>query len=256
MRALPALLLLVCSSAATYLPDALADGYSTGYSQQTLDEAAARRALASVPGFKMDDVWFAAGMENYYKSPSCITGRSIYVFTKPTNTAAGIWRGKKAYVEQDPPDRSKITCNEFKPDPRGGFEVNTASYIDPDDIHPDEASDGQVPGIFQIHEGITDEELTTISKEIADVRSCLMKEHECGYQITKELGHTTDHDLTAALKVKNLLTMSVGKPPDTGTTCYSMIFVDEKLYSGAVGVDICYLNGKVSDVTLNDDIVE
>src|SRR5690348_2834272 len=77
-----------------------ADGYSTEYEHQAVDESKVRRILAHSDLVKADSIWYASGEETYWKSPSCVASRDLYTFSKPEETSPGIWRGEQIHIEE------------------------------------------------------------------------------------------------------------------------------------------------------------
>lgn len=247
-------LLPLCLLAAAYIPAAQADGYSKGYSQETLDEATARRALAEIPGFKMGDVWFATGNENYYKSPACVTERGIWVFTKPVATSPGLYRGRVSYVEESPENRDKPTCNQMK---KGvALSVPTASFVDPDTMHPEEAFDGQVPGVFHVDGKISDSELLKVAAAIPKIRSCFKSDSSCPYKIDKSALMNKAYAITPALKVENLLQLNFVSDPNASIRHYEMIFANDSPYGGAQALDIYCKDGEITKIRQDIEVVE
>ena len=208
--------------------------------------------MAEVPGFKMDGIWFATGVENYYKSPACITSRGIWAFTKPKLTSPGLYRGRVSYVEESPLDKDKLTCNQMKKEV--ALSVPTASFVDPDTMHPEEAIDGQVPGIFHVDGKITDDELLSIAKAIPVIRECFKAKSSCPYKIDEDVVNVPAYAITPILKVANLLQLDQIQSPDDSVVHYEMIFSEEKY--GARALDIYYKGESIVKVSSDIEVVE
>lgn len=250
MRIFTALLSL-CFLATAYMPAAQADGYSKGYDQETLDEPAARRALAEIPGFKMDEVWFATGLEDYYKSPSCVTGRDLFIFTKPEKSSPGLWRGKKSFFMTRIKSPDNVDCSHS--DYSRVYAVDSGSFIDPDTMRPEEALDGEVPGIFEMRDKISDGELLGLAKDIETLYTCLNKSN-CPYTVDLKYMGSHAYEYKSAVKLKNLL--SIAKTEQDAPACYTVMSAMEVRYGGLVVIEICYSDSKVSKVTMSDMVTE
>lgn len=233
-----------CASPYMYIPE---------HKEYLIDDAKGRRILADVPHIALDQVWFITGSEfSDPENPKCLTGRDVVMFSKPERSSDGVWRGKKAFLTQKP----EKPCSKDMDTSPGAFDIDTATYTDPANQHPEEAWDGNVPGIFQIYDGITDAELLKLKDVIAEVHSCL-KDDKCPYPITYGWKwHTKHYDLTPAIKVAQLLTLSIQDDYRTHKPCYSMVFAQDNPWSLAVGMSICYRNEAVSKVELDDEILE
>lgn len=228
--------------------------YIPEHKDTVIDDAAGRRYLTDVPNIDISQIWFIAG-NRYFddKNSVCLRARDLWLFSKPIRSSDGIWRGKKAYITQMP----EQPCSKEVITSPGNLDIDTVTYTNPDSQHPEEAWDGNVPGIFQIYGGITDAELLKLKDAITQVHACL-KDGKCPFPISTDgLNHTKHYELTPTLKVAQLLTMQTQPDYKTGKPCYSMVFAyDSALDVGAVGMDICYLGESVSSVRLDDDILE
>lgn len=254
MRLAPLLFALPLATA--HLPAAFADGQTHTYGEKQMDEAKARRALAEIPGSKMDDVWFATGLEDYYKSPACIIGRNIYVFTKPSFVVPGLYRGKRTYINQDDTGTAgAFVCNKLKIG-HHGFTADTASFIPPEDIHPDESLDGNEPGLFQVDAKVTDKELLALAPVIQQVQACLKDAKSCPFKLDNDIKFTKDHVLIPAIKTKNLTLMGLKTDPTTGKEYYELFFTEEPPQFGAIAMDIYYRNEAVTKVSMTDEVLE
>ena len=221
----------------------------------TMDDARARLILKTVPGFDVSQVWFATGAE-YWDSGTCLSGRDIAAFTKPALSSPGIWRGRKTYVRQPAPgvDAKCIDPDAF--DYRG-FNLDTASFIDPDSMDLDEAWDGVVPGVFQVYDGVSDDELRNISGVIDETRACLKGDSKCSYPINRDTKmHWSDRELAWTLTTANLVSVSIDHDYETGKPCYSLVFTELSAFGGAWGMDICYRNEAVSKVDVGGMVIE
>ncbi|HEY1773841.1 MAG TPA: hypothetical protein VGH91_11695 [Gammaproteobacteria bacterium] len=220
----------------------------------TMDDARTRLILKTVPGFDMSQVWFATGAE-YWTSDTCLRGRDIEAFTKPQLSSPGVWRGKKLYVSQPTLD-SKAECADpdaFRYDPDST--IATVTFTDPDQLHPEEAWDGLEPGLFEVRDNVSDDELRKVASAIAEIHACLEKQAVCAYPITRSSRGWTDNVLAGGMDTKNLLTMAIEKPDENGESCFSMI-TETDTNEGAYGAEICYRNGKISNVVVGDEITE
>jgi hypothetical protein len=222
---------------------------------KTMDDSRARLILKAVPGFDMTQVWFATGAE-YWSSGTCFDGRDIEAFTKPQLSSPGIWRGKKLYVSQPTLD-SKTKCADpeaFRYDPT--FSITTVTFTNPDKLRLDEAWDGAEPGVFELRDGITDDELRKIAAVIDQVHSCVQKQSACPYPIDKDSRVTpSDSEVVLAVATENLLTASIDNDYENGKPCYSLVF-QKGTYQGALGMDICYRNETVSKVVVGGMVIE
>lgn len=263
-KIVPIALLLVGSFYATtcaagsyiYIPDKSI--YSKGSEDRTLDEARARRMIAEIKGIDISQVWFATGTESYYRNPNCVNGASIWLFTKPTLSSSGIWRGKKGYIAEKTKDNSEMSCGRLVVDsPDFLMNIPTASFRDPASMHPEEAWDGIVPGIFQVYNNISDDELNFMADVIAQVRECISKDSKCPFAIERGDVYMSKYDLVATIVTGQLAYIQEQPSGTPGKPCYSMIFDQPGPWAGALAMDICYRGDKqVTKVTLSNDVVE
>lgn len=227
--------------------------YIPEHKDTVIDDAAGRRYLTDVPNVDISQIWFITG-NRYFddKNSVCLRARDLWLFSKPIRSSDGIWRGKKAYITQKP----EQPCSKETTTSPANLDIDTVTYTDPDSQHPEAAWDGSVPGVFQIYDGITDAELLKLKDVIVQVHSCL-KGDKCPFPITYgREWHTKRYDLIPAIKVSQLLTLSIENDNQTHKPCYTMVLAQDNPWSLAVGMSICYRNEAVSKVEFDDQILE
>lgn len=235
-----------------YVPRASADDHSTDLKQDTIGDYKGRRLLAEVPSMNTADAWYTTGLEDYYKSPKCVVARDLYVYTKPSKSSAGLWRGQKTYLSGQAKDLKDGDCNDVKLATK--FTDGMATFIDPDKYHPDEAWDGMESGIFNVSKDIPDSVLLNIADSISQLHTCL-KNKNCDYPIDTKDMMSRDHpyDYIPVIGKDKLIALSKSKE---NSGCYSMTFMYTDPYYRMIAADICYQDTKIMSVSLTDEILE
>lgn len=226
--------------------------YSKGTETRVLDEAAARRFLTGLPDINVKDIWFATGGEEYLKSPTCITGGGVWVYTKPEVSSPGLYRGRVSYFEESE-DTDKPTCGELRK--HFVLSVPVASFIDPDAMHPEEAFDGQVPGIFHVDGEISDQQLMQLADSISKIRACLKSGTICAFSINGSALNHPDYDLDPKLKVENLTQVDSRTYKD-GTVHYEIYFSGGSALKWPRAIDIACKDGTIVDVRTDLEVTE
>lgn len=201
-----------------------------------MDEARARQILATVPQFDMSQVWFATGGE-YWNSATCLAGRDIFAFTRPEPSSPGIWRGKKLFIRQPVPGVHPDCADPdaFSQDPSAS--VDTVSFTDPGQLHPEEDEGGLEPGISEVRGGISDEELRRLALGIAQLRSCVSERKGCGFPVDLDKRvQGKETQLGREISTGNMLFLAV-RDDDAGR-CYDMILTSRAW--GGFELGICY----------------
>jgi hypothetical protein len=230
-----------------------ADGYSTEYEHQAVDESKVRRILAHSDLVKAEDIWYASGEETYWKSPSCVAFRDLYTFSKPVQSSPGIWRGKQIHIEEHSESAEHPTCTELQATIKQT--LDTASFIDPVEMHPDESYDGLVPGVFLTDLRISDSELLMLARLIPEALSCLEKKtNSCGYE-TLHRGTAPTYMLFPAIKTGKLTSIFLVHVVPTNQYYYELRFDTKRDYGYQVALDVYYRGEAVSKVVLSDPIL-
>ena len=256
-KIIPIAMLLLCGIGATradtyrYIPDR--NIYQNGQGYTVLSDVVARRLLASVPGFDLKQVWFATGRGDYHNTPTCITGAGVWAYTKPELSSPGLWRGRLSYIDIGPDDQPKPSCD--KPHGHLVLSVPVASFIDPDQVHPEEAGDGYVPGVFHVPSEMSDEQLLALADAIAKIRDCLKSNDPCPYHLDESVRWQPRYALTPALKLENLRQIDLSRLDD-GTLHYETFFDGGTAFNSDKAVDIVYKDGAVVDVKADLEIIE
>ncbi len=222
----------------------------------SLTDAKAQRLLAGIPGIDPTQVWRVTGMEHRDDTrPGCLSGRDIWMYTKPVPASQpGLWRGKKGYVTQEAPaDGSCGTSKNLAIKGKAALDMDTASFIDPSELGSKATWDGQVPGLFNLYDGLSDAELLQLRDSITQVGACLQSSGQCPFAIgTTRLTHTDHGSLVRAIRVAQLASVHLKAPQPADTRCYGMLFVRELPYIATVGMSLCYRGGALSEVSLSD----
>jgi len=242
----------VCADTYRYIPDR--NIYQNGQGYTVLSETTARRLLGSVPGFDFTQVWFATGRGDYHNTPTCIVGAGVWAYTKPKLSSPGLWRGRLSYIDIAPDDEQKPSC-----DKQHGhliLSVPVASFIDPDQVHPEEAGDGYVPGVFHVPSDASDEQLLSLANAISKIRDCLKSSGPCPYYLDESVTRTPKYQLTPALKVENLRQIDEDQPRDDGTRHFEMFFDGGVAFNPDRVLDFVFKDGSLVDVKIDLEITE
>jgi hypothetical protein len=239
-RFVPMALLLVVS-----LP-ARADVPSSG--TRVMGNVEAQHLIRGVPGFESQDLWFASGLE-LSNSPDCVTERYITAYTKPIPGPLGVWHGAKyVFAGGKAPSESHKDCNNFTL--HAEFQAPTASFFNPDDLHPDERNHGAIPGIFQVGRPLSDGNLLTIKSALEQIQTCLQKDPSCSFRNELQYLDVPPDSYLPAIRPERLITAEFGYKG----TCYNVMLEEESPSTTDFMMTLCQVHGIVT--TVHIDVIE